>query len=91
MCIWTWSQSVEEHEKNIRTILQALEKARLFVNLKKTKLFCLEVDFLGHKISSAGIEAQALKAQAVLDWPWLKSGHEVQQFLGFLPKLANHT
>ena len=93
-----WSDSIEEHEKNVRTILRALKDAKLFVNPKKTKLFCLEVEFLGHKVSAAGIQAGESKAQAVLDWPRPKSGHEVQQFLGlvqyiaiFLPKLAEHT
>ena len=38
--------------------MEALHKAKLYVNKKKTKLFCYEIKFLGHKISQAGIEAE---------------------------------
>ena len=79
-----WSLNIEEHEENVCTILQALKDAKLFVNPKKTKLFCVEVEFLGHKVSAAGIQAGESKAQAVLDWPRPTSGHEVQQFLGLV-------
>lgn len=46
-----WSDSVEDHARNVRTILKALEDAKLYCNPVKTKLFCSEVHFLGHRIS----------------------------------------
>ena len=85
---------MEEHMENVRTIMGALRDAKLHVNRKKTKLFCEEVDFLGHHISQWGVEADS-KVARILDWPTLKSAKEVRQFLGlvrylnaFLPKLA---
>ena len=93
-----WSQTMEEHIRNVRTILQALKDARLYCNPKKTKLFCTEIDFLGHHISARGIEASTSKTDRIMDWPVPKSATEVRGFLGlvryistFLPNLADHT
>ncbi|KIJ05141.1 hypothetical protein PAXINDRAFT_55414, partial [Paxillus involutus ATCC 200175] len=47
-----WSQTVEEHERNVRSVLQAFRDTHLFCSQKKTSLFNLEVDFLGHHISA---------------------------------------
>ena len=60
-----WSQTIEEHEKNVQTILNALKEAKLYMNRKKTTLFCHEVDFLGHKISAKGIEADTRKVERI--------------------------
>jgi hypothetical protein len=90
-----WSQSIEEHIVNVRTILQALQDAGLYINKKKTHLFCYEVNFLGHVISQDGIEADPSKVDKILNWPVPKNTKDIQQFLGlvrylnaFLPRLA---
>jgi len=92
-----WSDSIDEHEKNVSTILQVLHDAHLYVNPKKTHLFCLEIDFLGHHISMRSIEVDAKKADRILMWPQPKSATDVHAFLGlvrylsaFLPSLAEH-
>ena len=50
------SNSVEEHQQNVWTILQALREADLYCSTKKSQLFTTELDFLGHHISVCGIE-----------------------------------
>ena len=64
-----WSQTVEEHEKNVRLVLDALRQASLYCSPKKASLFCIELDFLGHHISARGIEADPKKVAKILDWP----------------------
>ena len=93
-----WSNSLDEHDKNVRAVLDALQAAKLYVNPKKTKLFCSEIDFLGHHISSQGIEADSSKVDKILAWPIPTSSTEARSFLGlvryisaFLPNLADHT
>jgi hypothetical protein len=90
-----WSNSMEEHIANVKTIMGALRDAKLHVNQKKTKLFCDEINFLGHHISQRGVEADNSKVARILDWPTPKTAKEVRQFLGlvrylnaFLPRLA---
>lgn len=93
-----WSQTVTEHVKNVQTVLEALRKASLFCSPKKTSLFCTEIDFLGHHISTNGIEADASKVKRILDWPVPQNASDVRSYLGlvryleqFLPHLADHT
>ena len=66
-----WSETVEEHEQNVKAMLDALHKARLYVKTNKTNLFCTEIDFLGHHISSWGIEADNKKVDHIS--PYLKT------------------
>src|SRR5277367_1496621 len=39
-----WSSSLDEHDVHVRMVLDALRIAKLYVNPKKTKLFCSEID-----------------------------------------------
>jgi hypothetical protein len=64
-----WSDNMEEHVKNIIMVMDALQKAKLYLNAKKTKLFCDKVKFLGHKISIQGIQADDSKIECILEWP----------------------
>jgi hypothetical protein len=50
-----WSNSIEEHQQHIQTIMEALRRAKLYCNLKKSDFFLLELDFLGHHIPARGI------------------------------------
>lgn len=68
-----WSETLKEHEQNVTLILKCLRDAQLYVNPDKTHLFCLEIDFLGHHISSCGIKADNKKANRIVDWPVPKS------------------
>ena len=93
-----WSKDIDEHERNIRKVLQALDDAHLYCNPKKTKLFCPKINFLGHHISPRGIEADTSKTEHIMTWPIPRNATQVRGFLGlvryistFLPKLAEHT
>ena len=93
-----WLQNIKEHVKNVETVLQALRDARLYCSPKKTSLFCMELNFLGHHISVHGIEADPGKIEKILNWSVPHSSKEVRTFLrlvcyisAFLPKLAKHT
>ena len=93
-----WSQSLAEHRRNVRTILTALKSNKLYCNPKKMSLFCTELHFLGHHISTNGIEVDKQKTDRITNWPIPASAKDVRSFLGlvrylaiFLLKLANHT
>src|SRR5436305_8744306 len=93
-----WSEDVESHEANVRAVFEALRKAGLYCNPKKTKLFQYEIDFLGHHISQRGIEADTKKVKHIMNWLQLKTSTNVRAFLGlvqyiskFLPDLAKWT
>jgi Reverse transcriptase (RNA-dependent DNA polymerase) len=72
-----WSNDIEEHKRNVATILNALRKANLFCSLKKSILFTTELSFLGHLILEKGIEADPSKVERILNWPTPTSAKEV--------------
>jgi len=93
-----WSQSLEEHKENVAAILATLRNACLYCSMKKSNLFCSEIDFLGHHISACGIEADSSKVQQIMNWPHPCNAKEVRHFLGlvryisvFLLQLAEPT
>jgi hypothetical protein len=85
-----WSQTLEEHEANVATILDALRAAHLYCSTKKTSLFNTEIDFLGHHILARGIEADNSKTARILDWPQPRKAKHVRSFLGMVRYLAEH-
>ena len=92
-----WSNSIQEHQKNVRTILQALREAHLYCSTKKSHLFATEIDFLGHHISERGVEPDGKKVEKIQKWPVPRCAKDVRKFLGlvqylaaFLPRLADH-
>jgi len=93
-----WSQTVEEHKKNVAKVLDALRAAKLYCNVEKSVLFATEITFLGHVISHSGIMADPKKTDKVRNWPTPTTATNVRGFLGitrylsaFLPALAEHT
>ena len=93
-----WSTDMKTQITYSREVLEALRRAKLYINPKKTKLLCQEVDFLGHHISECGIEADRSKVDKIISWPIPKTATQVHSFLGlmrylsvFLPDLAVHT
>jgi hypothetical protein len=85
-----WSQTLTEHEQNVRQVLLALRAAHLYCSPKKTSLFNTEIDFLGHHISARGIEADTAKVAKILDWPQPRSATDVRAFLGIVRYLSEH-
>ena len=92
-----WSNSVDKHRDNVRTVLQALRDAHLYCSTKKSQLFTTELDFLDHRISQRGIEPDIRKVERIRDWPVPRTAKDVQKFLGlvqylaaFLPRLAQY-
>ena len=93
-----WSDTVEDHIHDIWAVFAALKVAKLYINEKKTNLFQTKLKFLGHKISTCGIEANEKKADTILAWPVLKTATQTWAFIGlvwylsaFLPGLVMHT
>ena len=93
-----WAETVEEHEKNMHAVLDALRKANLYCNIDKTNLFSSSIEFLRHLVSKDGIQADPRKVEGVVNWPTPTTVTNVQGFIGlarylapFLSGLAEHT
>ena len=79
--ILVYSPSQSTHLCHLEYVLQTLQQYVLFSQLSKCSFGLLEVEYLGHKVSGAGVALDAGKVQAVLDWP---KPTNVKQLKGFL-------
>ena len=91
-----WSDSVEEHEEHVRLILEALREAGICASKKKSVLFADEIHFLGHTISSRGIEPHHVKINKILASRTPRSASDIKEFNGlvnyvgqFIPGLSD--
>lgn len=81
--ILIYSQDTEEHTLHVQQVLEKLSKAQLYCKLEKCLFHAEQVDFLGHRISSLGIQMDPEKTKSIQSWPTPSSIKEVQSFLGF--------
>ena len=80
--ILVYSKSKSEHEEHLKTALQTLIENQLYVKLSKCEFWLDHVVFLGHVISSKGIEVDPRKIEAIWNWEVPKNVTEVRSFLG---------
>ena len=79
-----WSNSVEEHEEHVRLILEALREAGICASKKKSSLFADEIHFLGHTISSRGVEPGQSKVDKILASRTPRSASDIKEFNGLV-------
>lgn len=65
--ILIFSNSYEQHVKDVRNVLERLRKASLYVKLSKCKFYTDEVNFLGYKISTHGVSIDPEKVASILN------------------------
>jgi hypothetical protein len=80
--ILVYSKSWEEHEQNLRVVLQTLRENQLYGKLSKCEFLLDKVTFLGHVSSREGISIDPNKVEAVVKWERPTNVTEVRSFLG---------
>ena len=93
-----FSKNEEEHLEHLRIIFQRLKEASL--KLKRSRSNCdfmkTQIQYLGHLISSEGIQPLPEKLGSIKNMPAPQSAKEVKQFLGlagdyhkFVPRFSD--
>jgi Reverse transcriptase (RNA-dependent DNA polymerase)/RNase H-like domain found in reverse transcriptase len=89
------SRTVEEHQHHLRLVFQLLSKNGLLLNVAKCVLAADSIDFLGHRITAAGIQPLPHRVAAINTFPQPRTVRDLQAFLGlfnfyrkFVPKAA---
>ncbi|XP_074328119.1 uncharacterized protein LOC141666033 [Apium graveolens] len=59
----------ESREDHLYTVLEILREKKLFAKFSKCEFWLEEVAFLGHIVSSRGIELDPAKVEAITNWP----------------------
>ena len=76
------------HDERLGAVLKRLLEAGVTLNLDKCVFSTKQVKFLGHVISSNGIEVDPDKVKAIADLPPPKNVQEVRTFLGMVNQLS---
>ena len=67
--ILVYSKNEGDHMDHLRVVLQVLKDHQLFTKYSKCKFLLRLVVFLGHVITSKGVEVKPKKTEAIKNWP----------------------
>ncbi|GKD86299.1 putative reverse transcriptase domain-containing protein, partial [Tanacetum coccineum] len=80
--ILIYSKTKEEHDAQLRLILELLKKEELYAKFSKCNFWLSKVQFLRHVIDIEGIHVDPTKIDLIRDWESPKTPTEIRQFLG---------
>src|SRR5438045_1295527 len=83
-----FSNSVEEHKQHVHLILQALRNHGITASSEKSTLFADRIEFLGHYVSSKGLEADPNKLEKIANLPTPITATQITEFNGLVNYLA---
>ena len=77
-----YSDSLAEHKRHVRMVLERLREAGLCLKPAKCQFHVEEVAFLGFVVGAEGVRMDPAKVEAITSWPAPESVHDVRVFLG---------
>ena len=83
MYIIIFSKTPKEHIARLCKVFQKLDEAGLCLKPSKFEFFKDRLEYLGHVVSSKGIETNPKKIAAIINWPQPRNITQVRSFLGF--------
>jgi hypothetical protein len=81
--ILIYTETMEEHQKVVKRVLEILRKNHLYLKAEKCEFEKDRVEYLGLIISPGKIEMDPVKIEGVSKWPAPSNVKEVQSFVGF--------
>ena len=81
--IYTSSDDLEQHWRDVRAVLARLREHQLYASLKKCEFAVQSVAFLGFIIDTVGVSADPSRVSTIREWPTPASVKDLQVFLGF--------
>ena len=81
--IIVFSDNPKVHLRRLKGVFAKLDKAGLKLKPSKCEFFKTKITYLGHIVSSKGIEMDPKKIEAVKNWTVPKTVTNVRSFLGF--------
>jgi hypothetical protein len=80
--ILIYSQKKEEHDEQVRLVLQCLREIKLYGKLPKCYFYQSKIHYLGHIIYGEGIVLHLVKVEAIMEFPSPKNVQELCIFMG---------
>ena len=81
--ILVYSDNVNDHMRHLSEVLRIHAEVGMKINLRKTKIFRPQVEYLGHLVSHQGVEMIPEYVSKIKLWPLPTTGKELISFLGF--------
>jgi len=81
--ILIFMETLEEHRRVTRRVMELLWKNNLFLKPEKCEFEQTEVEYLRVIISQDSVKMDPVKVAGVTEWPTPSNRREVQSFLGF--------
>ena len=78
------SSSVDEHRQHLRQLFRKLADYGLVVNPQKCVLGQSSLEFLGHYVTSAGVQPLQSRVESITNFPRPRSNKSLQEYLGML-------
>ena len=76
------SRDFQGHLKSLQAVLDSIREAGLQLQAKKCQFLRTSVSYLGHLVTSKGIQPDPVKTEKVLNYPQPTNIIEVRSFLG---------
>lgn len=87
--ILIYSDSLEDHVRHVQTVIDILQREKLYLNASKLKFLCSELKVLGRIVDDTGICMDSDKVDSVLNWKVPTSKELLRGFLGSVGYLAD--
>ncbi len=78
------SADEENHDEQVRQVLQRLDDAGIVINMAKCQYARMQVLFLGHSVNAEGIAPDAERVKAITDFPKPLDVRSLKRFLGMI-------
>lgn len=78
------ARTIEEHDKILKRVLTRLQEEGITLNASKCAIGVQKVTFLGHIVSTKGVEVDPRRVEAITKYPDPTCKREVQQLLGMI-------
>ena len=78
-----FSKTPEDHIAQLRAVFQKLDEVGLHLKPSKCEFLRDRLEYLGHVVSSRGIETNPKKIMAIVNWPQPKNVTQARSFLRF--------
>ena len=96
--ILVFSETEEDHISHLKMVFKILSDNGLYLNTNKCNLAKTKLDFLGHSVSTEGLNVLDSKVEAIREYPIPNTRRALKRFLGlanyyhrFVPKIAEIT
>jgi hypothetical protein len=80
--ILVFSGTWDEHVRNVKKVLDTLQREKLYVKISKCEFGKTALVYLGHIVGGGRLKIDSSKIDVIVNWPEPKSVTELRKFLG---------